>query len=303
MKKGIIPAVVMPMNSKGEPDLDEYKKYLKWVASFSVVGIAVNVDTGEGPTLNEDERIKAIKVAKNIFNDRTVVAGIAGTSTESAVRNARSAKGAGADMGLVFPNSSFTGYPLGPEAPYEYHKAISEETDLDIILFQLQPSLGGVEYSPDVLTKLASLKHVKAIKEASFDAKKFLDTMREFRTKAPNVLYLTGNDNFVFESFVLGCDGALIGFGTLPIKDLVDIHELVKKWNITEAGKIWQRLLPLEDTIFGPPVRNYRARTKYALSLMGVIKEELAYVRAPLLNIPQEEKAKIKKALKQAELI
>ncbi len=303
MNKGIIPAVVMPMDFKGNPDFDEYKKYLKWVASFKVIGVAVNVDTGEGPLLTEDERVKAIKVAKDVFKDRIVVAGIAGTSTSSAVLNAKKAKEAGADMGLVFPNSFFMGSPLDPEVPYEYHKAISENADLDIILFQLQSALGGVDYDIETLLKLASLKRVKAIKEASFDVKKFLDTMRAFREKAPNVLFLTGNDNSIFESFVLGCDGALIGFGTLPVKELVEMFELVKKWNIKEAQEIWLKLLPLEEVIFAPPVRNYRARTKYALSLMGIIKEELTYVRPPLLNITQDEKAKIKDALKKAELI
>ena len=303
MEKGIIPAVVMPMNIRGEPDFDEYEKYLKWVSSFKVTGVAVNVDTGEGPTLKEEEKIEAIKIAKSIFKERTVVAAITGTSTASAIEAAKKAKLAGADMGLVFPNSAFMGYPLPPEVPYEYHKAISEESNLDIILFQLQPSLGGVEYPPEVLEKLASLKHVKAIKEASFDAKKFLETARLFKKVAPNVLFLTGNDNFIFESFVLGCDGALIGFGTLPVKDLVDMFELVQKGKISEASIIWQKLLPLEEVIFAPPVRNYRARTKYALSLMGIISEKSVYVRPPLLNISQEEKEKIKVALKNAELI
>jgi 4-hydroxy-tetrahydrodipicolinate synthase len=303
MRKGIIPAVVMPMDSRGKPNFEEYKKYLKWVASFNVVGVAVNVDTGEGPTLNEDERIEAIKVAKSVFNDRPVIVGIFGTSTEVAVKNARDAKAAGADMGLVFPNSAFAGYPLDPDIPYLYHKAISEEADLDVILFQLQPSLGGVDYPLDSLLKLTTLPKVKGIKEASFDAKKFLDTLRTFKKVAPHVMFLTGNDNFIYESFVLGCDGALIGFGTLPVKDLVEMFELVSKGKIDEAGTIWQKLLPLEEVIFAPPVRNYRARTKYALSLMGIIKEELTYVRPPLLNISEDEKAKIKKALKDAELI
>lgn len=108
---------------------------------------------------------------------------------------------------------------------------------------------------------------------------------------------------FLICSFVLGCDGALIGFGTLPVKDLVDMFELVQKGKISEASIIWQKLLPLEEVIFAPPVRNYRARTKYALSLMGVISEKSVYVRPPLLNISQEEKEKIKVALKNAELI
>jgi 4-hydroxy-tetrahydrodipicolinate synthase len=303
LQKGIIPAVVMPMDKNAQPIFEEYEKYLKWLSSFKIVGVAVNVDTGEGPTLKEEERIKAIKIAKSVFKDRTVIAGIPGPSTALAIEVAKDAKMAGADMGLVFPNPAFMGHPLPPDLPYEYHKAISEVANLDIILFQLQPALGGIEYPSEILAKLASLKHVKAIKEASFDAKKFLDTLRLFRKVAPDVLFLTGNDNFIFESFVLGCDGALIGYGTLAVKDMVDMFEYVQKGNIKEGMYIWQKTLPLVEAIFSPPVRNYRARLKYALSQLGVISENAIYVRPPLLNISEEEKEKVKAALKVAELL
>jgi dihydrodipicolinate synthase/N-acetylneuraminate lyase len=47
MINGIIPAVVLPMDSLSNPDYDEYKNYLQWVKSAGVTGVAVNADTGE----------------------------------------------------------------------------------------------------------------------------------------------------------------------------------------------------------------------------------------------------------------
>lgn len=302
MISGIIPAVVLPMNKRAEPDFDEYKKYLKWVTSFEVVGVAVNVDTGEGPNLTQEERKTVIKEARLNRNGKTIIAGIIGTSTSSAVAAAAEAKEAGADAGLVFPNLSFAGLPLGYEGPFEYHKSISQKSGLDLILFQLQPSLGGIEYPVEVLLKIAELDKVVAIKEASFDAMKFLETMNKFRRHAKKIAFLTGNDNFVFESFVLGCDGALIGFGTLPVGDIVKMFRLVKERRVKEASEIWSRLKPLVEVIYGQPVRNYRARTKYALSVLGVIDEKATYMRPPLTNVVEEEKKKIEIALKQAEL-
>lgn len=303
MIKGIIPAIVLPMDSNAEPDYDEYEKYIKWLCSAKITGIAVNVDTGEGPTLTEEEKTQTIRVAKRSAGNIKVVAGVIGTSTASAVSAARRAKEAGADMGLVFPNTAFSGLPLDPEGPLSYHRSIVEKSGLDIILFQLQSALGGIEYPLDTLLKLGRLEHVVAIKEASFDARKFLSTLRAFKKELPNVSFLTGNDNFIYESFVLGADGALVGFGAVAAKDLVEMFELVQKGRIREAGEIWDRLLPLADVIYGPPVRNYRARTKYALAVMGVISEETTYVRPPLLNVTRDEKENIAAALKKAELL
>ncbi|HKM51470.1 MAG TPA: dihydrodipicolinate synthase family protein [Candidatus Bathyarchaeia archaeon] len=302
MIEGIIPAVVLPMDSSSNPDYDEYKKYMKWVKSAGVTGVAVNADTGEGPTLSEDERRHVVEAAREAVGNIIVVAGIIGTSTDSAVRAAKDAKRAGANVGMVFPNQAFAGVPLAPRGPVEYHRSISEGPDLDIILFQLQASLGGIEYDAATLTELSKLKHTVAIKEALFDARKFAATLRLFRNVAPKVSFLTGNDNFVYESFVLGCDGALIGFGTLPVKDIVKMFELTKKGSVKEAGEIWSRLLPLADVIYGAPVRNYRARTKVALAELGVISEKSVNMRLPLEAVSESERAVIRRALKAAEL-
>ena len=291
------------MDSKAQPDYDEYKRYIKWVCSARVTGVAVNVDTGEGPNLAEEERLQVIKTARASTGKAKVVAGVIGSSTASAIAAARGAKDSGADLGLVFPNMSFSGLPLDPEGPLEYHRNISEKSGLDIILFQLQSALGGIDYSLDTLLKLGHLKRAVAIKEATFDARRFLSTLRAFKREVPNVSFLTGNDNFVFESFVLGCDGALIGFGTLPVKDIIEMFELTQKGRLGEASEIWERLQPLSDVIYGSPVRNYRARTKCALSVLGVINEKATFMRPPLLNVTQQEKERIATALKNAELL
>jgi 4-hydroxy-tetrahydrodipicolinate synthase len=302
MITGIIPAVVLPMNKSAEPDLDEYKKYLNWVTSADITGIAVNVDTGEGPNLTPEERREVIRSARACIGGKLLVAGVIGSSTSSAIAAASDAKRAGANAGLMFPNPSFAGLPLDPEGPFEYHRSVSEKSGLDIILFQLQPSLGGIEYPLDVLLKLAKLKNVIAIKEATFDAKKFFETLSAFKKHAENVSFLTGNDNFIFESFVLGCDGALIGFGTLPVKDIVKMFKLVKEQKVKEASEIWMRLKPLMEVIYGQPVRNYRARTKFALAALGVISDKATYMRPPLMNLTEAEKTAIKAALRKAEL-
>lgn len=302
MLKGIIPAVIVPMDSSFKIDFDEYKKYLKWIRTSGANAVAVNVDTGEGPTLTPQERVEVIRAARSALPDAMIVAGIIGSSTASAVESAKQAKEAGANAGLVFPNTAFMGQPLDPEAPVQYHRELSEKADLDIILFQLQSPLGGIEYSNEVLMKLAALKKTIAIKEALFDGKKFDDTLRLFKHSAPNVPVLTGNDKFIYESFVLGCDGALIGFGALDAKDLVDSFELVQQGKIKEGLEIRDKFQYLAETIFAPPVRNYRARTKFALGEIGRLDPKLTYVRAPLLQINEEDKAIVRKALKTAGL-
>src|SRR5262249_26135203 len=59
--EGIIPAVAIPMREDESLDLDAYEGYLRWVDEQGIVGLAVNVDTGEGPYLTPDERRSVIE--------------------------------------------------------------------------------------------------------------------------------------------------------------------------------------------------------------------------------------------------
>ncbi len=300
---GLIAAVVTPMNSKYEIVYEEFEKYVKWVISQGVAGIAVGVDTGEGPSLTKEEKILLTKTAKKVAgNNVVVVSGLQAINTFEAIKMAKDLKEAGADALLVFPHPAFIGEP-NDIVIYEYHKAISENVDIPLIIFNLQPALGGVDYKPSVISKLSELKNVVAIKEASFDAKKFLDTVRTIEKLPRRIQILTGNDNFIYESLIMGAEGGLLGFGTIAIKEQVEMFELVGKGNYKEAREIWENLIPLVEVIFAPPVRNYRARLKEALSMLGIIDGATTYVRPPLLPISSEEREKLRRVLKELGMI
>jgi 4-hydroxy-tetrahydrodipicolinate synthase len=58
---------------------------------------------------------------------------------------------------------------------------------------------------------------------------------------------------------------------------------------------------PLADVVFAPPVRNYRARTKEALVMLGVL--DRATVRPPLLPVSDAERDQVRRALQRAGLL
>jgi len=300
--RGIIPAIVTPMTSDGELDLPALRRYVQWLAEQGPVALAVNVDTGEGPHLTADEKRQTLEtVAEAVAGKCKVVGGVAGPSTAQGVANARAAQAAGADALLLFPISAFLGQPLNPEVPYRYHAAIAEAVDLPLILFQLQPALGGVLYTTETLHRLITIPTVAAIKEASFDAMRFLQVKAALELASRKITFLSGNDNFICESFILGAEGALLGFSTLGTREQVMMLDAVYRGDIASARELGSRLQPLADIIFAPPVTDYRARTKEALKMLGVL--ENTTVRPPLLPISESEHETIRRALQDAGLL
>ena len=299
---GIIPATVLPMDGRGETDEESFRSYLRWLLSQGPIGLAVNVDTGEGPHLEPDEKARVVEVAaEEAVGQAAVITGVMGPSTAQAVRAARTAVEAGADAVMVFPTGAFLGEPVDGELIYRYHASIAETVDVPMVLFQLQPALGGAIYGEEVIRRLAEIPNVTAIKEASFDARTFTETVRVLEGLERPISLLTGNDNFIYESFVLGAEGALIGFGTLVTDLQVEMHLACADGRFDEARRIWERILPLEEAVFGSPVRNYRARTKEALKMLGVL--ESSYVRPPLLPVSEEEVRNIRHELDRLGLV
>lgn len=300
--RGIIPAIVTPMTGDGELDLAALKRYAQWLADQGPVALAVNVDTGEGPHLTADEKRQTLEtVVDAVAGKCLVVGGVAGPSTAQGVANARAAQAAGSDALLVFPIPAFLGIPLNPEVPYRYHAAIAEAVDLPLILFQLQPALGGVLFTTEILHRLITIPSVVAIKEASFDAMRFLQVKAALQSASRKITFLTGNDNFICESFILGAEGALLGFSTLGTHEQVRMLDAVRRGDISEARELGACLQPLSDAIFAPPVTDYRARTKEALKMLGIL--ENTTVRPPLLPVSESEREVIHRALKAAGLL
>lgn len=293
---GIIPATVLPMTQDFQPDLKTLERYLDWVIRQGPVAVAINVDTGEGPHLTRQERKAVLETAAGVARGRCgVIAGIGGPFTAAAVDCARDAKAAGADAIMVFPIPAFLGSPLNPEIPYQYHKAIAQAVDLPMILFQLQQSMGGVDYTRDVLTRLLQIDTVVAMKEASFDALKFVQT-RAILDEAPRrITLLTGNDNFILHSFILGAEGALIGFGTLATDLQVRMYQAAMAHDYDAAFRLSSVLQPLSDAIFAPPVPDYRVRTKEALVMLGVLPN--ACIRPPMLPLSTSEREAVRQAM------
>jgi 4-hydroxy-tetrahydrodipicolinate synthase len=298
---GIIPACILTFDADGRFDEAAYRRYLQWLLPQGPVALAINADTGEGPHLWPDERERVLRVAVDEAGSVPVVAGLSATFTAQAIEEAKRAEGAGASGLLVFPIPVYQGTPLDPAIPVAYHEAIARGCGLPMVAFQLQPALGGVIFSEETLRRIAAIDAVVALKEASFDARLYLQTRRLIEGLERPIDLLTGDDNFVLESFVMGAEGALIGFGTLATDLQVEMYRLTRAERWAEARAIWERLLPLEEAVYGQPVRDYRARTKVALKALGVIDSTV--MRPPLTPISDAAAAAIHEALAGAGLL
>lgn len=302
--EGIIPAVIVPMRSDFSIDFTAFETYLEWVVSQGAVGLAVNVDTGEGPYLTPEERVKVIQIARRVANGRCfIVAGVGGPGTIAAIDNAKAARDAGADALLVFPTPAFLNDPLDGNIPFEYHRSIGQASGLPLIVFQLGPIFGGLNYPADALAQLLQLPDVIGLKDASFDAQRFVTTRDIVQQANHPITLLTGNDNFLLESFLLGARGGLLGYAAVGVGLLVEMLKAVSEHQFERAANMRARVQTFCDYIYGKPIGDYRGRCKVALVHMGLLSPEVTYVRPPYLSLWDTENKAARQAVEVAGLL
>lgn len=299
---GINAALPLPMHADQSPDYTSLRRYLEWVGNQGVDAVTVNADTAEGAHLTIDERVQMIKVARDVLGpDIGVVSGLMGTSTAQAVQQAQTLTDAGADALLVFGIPAFSGLPLPVDLVHGYYSAVAK-VGAPLIAFSLTPDLGGALLRRDAVLALANDGLIVAIKDASFNPLSYLETRDAVRESGAPVALLSGCDNFIYETFVLGADGALLGYCSIAARLTRQVFEAVKAGRISKAEELnTTRLQPLAAAMFGAPLRNSRARIKAALVDLDLIDTET--VRSPLIPLDSADRDAMIQATKQAGIL
>ena len=81
---GLIPATVLPMNADGSIDEGSLRAYIRWIAQQGPVALAINVDTGEGPHLTHEEKVRVLQVVRDVTDLAVFSVNTAGAATVSA---------------------------------------------------------------------------------------------------------------------------------------------------------------------------------------------------------------------------
>ncbi|MBZ9719234.1 dihydrodipicolinate synthase family protein [Mesorhizobium sp. AD1-1] len=300
--RGVISAPFMPMNEDESIDWASLERYIDWVASQRPAAIAVNMDAAEAPALTSQERLDVLRRCVRVIDGRApVISGLIGGSTAGMIRHGLELVAEGAEGFCVFPPLPvFIGSPISAEMIGRFHGEIGAALDRPLIAFQF-PRGWGPDYSGEMLTALAEIPQVIAIKESSFDANQTIQTVHAVAALDNPIGVLTGSDTFIFEAMLMGCGGALIGFAGTAVAELVAMQDAVHAGELQRAKEIWDRLGPIARFCWRAPIRDFRPRMKELLVMQGLIRT--ASVRRPQLGITAHEREELRRLAATAGLI
>ena len=289
MRESPYGSVIIAMVTPFTPDLEiDYGTSVRLAQSLSAQGadgILVSGTTGESPTLTPEEKIRLVSEVRSALPRNVMVwAGTSSYNTKDSVELTRRAEDAGAD-GIL----AVTPYYNKPsqEGLYRHFKAISESTSLPIMLYNV-PGRTSVNILPETVLRLAELKNVKAIKEASGN----LDQVSMILRGCPESFFVySGDDSLTLPILSLGGSGIVSVAGHLVAQDLKNMIQCFGKGEVKEAWSIHHRLFELFKVLF---ITTNPVPVKTALEMVGV---PVGGFRLPLCGPSEKELKAIREVL------
>ncbi len=284
MFKGSIVAIVTPFKN-GKVDEKALGDLIEWHISEGTNAIVPCGTTGEASTLDYDEHYRVIEITVSIAKGKVpVIAGTGANSTDETIMITQKAKEIGADGALLV-----TPYYNKPtqEGLYQHYKKVAETVDIPLVLYNV-PSRTGINLLPQTVARLAEIKNIVGIKEATGNMRQVSEVIR---LCGERITVLSGDDFTTLTLLALGGKGAISVSANVAPRDASAMHKAWEEGNIKEARKLHFKLEPLNEAMF---IETNPLPVKTALSMMGKIQEEF---RLPLCVMSTANKEKLKKIL------
>ena len=272
--RGAATALITPMTETGV-DYPALEKLINWQIDEGIDALVICGTTGEGSTLTDEEHREVLRFSIEVAAGRVPKnAGTGSNDTAYAIDMTKYACELGYDGMLVVTPYYNKTTQKGLVAMFN---AIADASTKPIILYNV-PSRTGVNIEPATYLKLAEHPNIAAIKEASGNLSKIMETMALVGDKLD--LY-SGNDDQIVPLMAIGGQGVISVLSNVAPKETSEMCHKVFDGDMAGAMKMQLDYLPLINTLFCEvnPIP-----VKAAMAAMGWCEDIL---RLPL--VPMED--------------
>lgn len=289
---GLVPILATPFQPDGSLDLPSLRRLVDFELASGVDGVAVFGMASEGFTLTAAERDTILGEVVAVVEEAVpVVAGVNGTSTATALEQARQALDGGVRALMVLP--PFMVKP-SPDQLIEFYTELGECAAVAgaEVMVQDAPGATGVTMSPSLIVELSKLDGVTSVKVESPPTVSKVGAVMEAVGDDGRFAVLGGmNAQFVLDEYARG------SVGTMPACEFSDLlAPVLADWRAgrrAEARAAFARLLPLVVQGLQPGLA--WAVHKEVLLRRGIIAH--ATVRSPAKPLDSAARALLEEVL------
>ncbi len=284
MFSGSMVALVTPFQD-GKVDYKTLEEIVQYHLDSGTDGLVPVGTTGESPTLSHTEHKRVIERVVKVANAKVpVIAGAGSNSTAEAIELTAFAKKIGADATLQV--GPYYNKPT-QEGFYQHFKAIADEVDLPIVLYNIPGRCGGTGMTPPTVARLSDIENIVAIKEATGS----LDQASEIASRC-NITILSGDDSLTLPLASVGGKGVISVVANIVPADVKAMTDLILEGDFVSARKWHNKLFFLSKNLLS--LSTNPIPIKAAMSMLNMASEEL---RLPMTPLDQTKRAVLRKTL------
>jgi 4-hydroxy-tetrahydrodipicolinate synthase len=284
---GVFPYLVSPVDADGRIRTEVLGRLCDDLIKAGVHGLTPLGSTGEFAYLNHAQRAAVVQTSIEAAGGRVpVVAGVASTSTQEAVAQAKAWQQLGADGILAILEAYF---PLQDAQVESYFRAIADAVDIPVVIYT-NPQFQRSDLSLDCIARLAAHPRIGYIKDASTNTGRLLSIMNRC---GDSIRVFSASAHIPAAVMLIGGVGWMAGPACMIPRQSVELYELCKaaRW---DAALALQRRLWRVNEVFAR--YNLAACIKAGLALQGY---EVGDPVAPQAALTADERKAVEAVLRE----
>ena len=217
--KGVIPAIITPMDEQGAIDFALLEKQTEYLAAAGVHGFFVGGTTAEGAYLSTREKGEVFRAVRSVTGGRQFLcAAYIRSCTASVLEEMRALEETEPDF-IVAVSPYYLA--MRQQDIKEHFRAIAREASAPLIIYNIP----GNTHNPialETVLELAEEDNVVGIKDSTGN---FVEFSRGVLQPGPEgFAWIQGEDYLDGPSLMVGCDGIVTGLSNARVEPYVQIY-------------------------------------------------------------------------------
>jgi 4-hydroxy-tetrahydrodipicolinate synthase len=290
--KGVIPALVTPLDKNGNLMEDALRKVIDYTISGGVHGLFILGSSGEIYGLTAEQKRRVVEVTVDHTAGRVpVYCGASEITTRDCIQTAQMVE----EVGGVAALSVLTPYFMSPTQSElaDHFKAIAKSTKLPVILYGNEART-QVKIEVSTCEALSKVDNIIGIKDSSGDMTRMAEYLRV--TDRETFSVLAGRDTLIFAGLCHGGSGAIASTGNIAPKLVSEIYNTFVAGDQQKSLELQLKLAPLRLAV---DKATFPVVLKEGLRMVGI---DVGVALAPAAEMSPESRLILENVLKDLEL-
>ncbi len=272
--KGIVAAMQTPMFDNGDINEAEMRNQINREIAAGVDGIFCLGTNGEFYIMNEEEKLRVMKIFVDETRGRVpVYAGTGCVGTKDTVELSKKAEDIGVDvLSVITPYFA----SLNQDELYSHYQTVNDAVKIPIVMYNI-PARTGASLAPATVGKLAGLSNIAGIKDSSGDFNNILQYISV--TKGKDFSVLSGNDALILWTLMAGGAGGITAIANILPEIMVSIYENYRNGDLEGAKAAQESISHIRSCFkYGNPNSIVKCATNIIGQPVGPCREPFGMV-------------------------